>query len=80
MKWMSDSGNMKKASLPPSSQSWRNCHGRFSKSKGRCPTPDLYGPVSELLGASISLLKKEDTEATQQGTPCGSTCVTTERT
>jgi len=53
---------------------------RSSKSKRICPTPHLYGPASQPLGGSVPLLRREDTEATHHGTPCGFTCVTTERT
>jgi len=48
--------------------------------KRACPTPHLYGPVSQLLEASVSLLRREDTEAIHPKAPCRSTCMTTERT
>jgi len=44
------------------------------------PAPHLYGQVSQLLGASVPLLRKGNTEAIHPGAPCGSTCMTTERT
>jgi len=40
----------------------------------------LYGPVSQLLRASVSLLRRGNREAIHPGAPCGFTCVTTERT
>ena len=36
--------------------------------------------ASQLLGTSVPLLRRGNTEATYPGAPCGSTCVTTERT
>jgi len=72
--------HMKKVSLAPSSQLWRNCPRRSRDSKRACPTPQLYGPASQLLGAGIPLLRRENTEAIHPGAPCGFTCVTTERT
>jgi len=77
---LSKFGNMKKASLCPLSQPWRNRPGRPSKSKRTCPTPHLYGPASLLLGVRVSLLKREDTEVIHHGALCGSTCETMERT
>jgi len=71
---------MKKASLPPSSQPWRNCPRRSSDLKRACPTPHLYGPASQLSGASVPLLRRENTEAVNHRAPCGFSCVTTERT
>jgi len=43
-------------------------------------SPPVSGPQSQLLGASVSLLRRGNTEATHNGAPCGFTCVTTERT
>jgi len=80
MRWLSDSGNMKKASLPPSFWPWRNCPRRSSDSKRACPTPHQYGPSSQLLGASVPLLRRDYTEATHPGALYCFTCVTTERT
>jgi len=57
-----------------------NCPGRSSKSKTMCPTLQLYRPASQLLGVSVPLLRREDTEAIHHGALCGFTCVTTERT
>jgi len=71
---------MKKVSLPPSFELWRSCPRRSSNSKRVCPTPHLYGPVSLLLGTSVSLLRREDIEATHHGAPCGFSCMTKERT
>jgi len=70
MKWLADSGNMKKVSLPPSSWPWRNCPGRSSKSKRVCPNPNphLYGPVSQLLGVSVPLQERGHRGYPPQGT------------
>jgi len=80
MKWLADSDNMKKVSLPPSSWLWRNYPGRSSNSKRIDPTLHLYGPVSQLLGVSIPLLRREEIEGTHRKAPCGFTCMTTETT
>jgi len=61
-------------------QLWRNCSRWSSDSKRACPNPHLYGTASQLLEASVSLLRRENTEATHHRAPCGFTCVTTERT
>jgi len=71
---------MRKVSLPPLSQLWRNWPGRSRKSRRIYPTPHLYGPASQLLGVSVPLLRKGNTEATHHGALCGFTCVTMERT
>ncbi|KAK4810568.1 hypothetical protein QYF61_004531 [Mycteria americana] len=79
--YMHDNGeDMRKISLPPLSRLWRNYPGSSNGSKRICPTPHLYGPVSQLLGVSVLLLKREDIEGTHHGAPYGFTCVTTERT
>jgi len=81
MRWLSDSGNIKKASLPPSFLLWRNSPESFSNSKRIYTTPPhLYRPESQLLGAGANLFRRENTEATHHGPPCDFTCVTTERT
>jgi len=64
MKRLSESSSMKKVCLPPSSQPWRYCPRKQSNSKRVCPIPHLYRPISQLLGASISLLEREDAEGT----------------
>jgi len=54
---------------------------RSSNSNRVFPTPHLcLAPVSQLLGASVPLLKRGNTEAIHHGAPCGFTCMTTERT
>ena len=75
MKWLSNSSNMKKASLAPSSPPWRNWS---SDSKRIFTTPHLYGPVSQLSEVNISLINREDIEVTYHGTPCSFTYVTTD--
>lgn len=51
-----------------------------SQNVGAKCTPHLYGPVWQLLGVSVALLKRENRQGTRHGVPCGFTCVSTERT
>ncbi|GAB0178333.1 hypothetical protein GRJ2_000298600 [Grus japonensis] len=55
--WLADSGNMKRAFLPPSSRLWRNCPRTSGNSKRIYLTPHLYRPVLQLLG--LTLLEAE---------------------
>ncbi|GAB0189164.1 hypothetical protein GRJ2_001381700 [Grus japonensis] len=57
MKWLADSGNMKRAFLPPSSRLWRNCPSTSGNSKRIYLTPHLHRPVLQLLG--LTLLEAE---------------------
>ncbi|GAB0189166.1 hypothetical protein GRJ2_001381900 [Grus japonensis] len=57
MKWLADSGNMKRAFLPPSSRLWRNCPRTSGNSKRIYLTPHLHRPVLQLLG--LTLLEAE---------------------
>jgi len=46
--------------------------------ENRSYSPPVRASISAIRG--VSLLRREDTEATHHGAPCGFTCVTTERT
>ena len=52
----------------------------FQQFKEDTSCSHLYTPVSHPVGVSIPPLKREDTEGTHHGAPCGFTCVTVERT
>ncbi|KAK4828827.1 hypothetical protein QYF61_000884 [Mycteria americana] len=74
MKWLASSRNRKKVSLPPLSWLWRDCPGRSSNSKRIGPTFHLYGPVSQLLGVRVPLLKRGYKGYTPWGTLWFSLC------
>lgn len=50
------------------------------KEKKICLFPNLYGPVSHLLGVSMPLHRREELVGTHHVPPCGFTCVTKGRT
>jgi len=55
MRWLSDSGNMRKVSLPPSSQLWRNCLGEVQQNKENMSySPPVRARISAIRGKRSS--------------------------
>jgi len=69
MRWLSDFGNMKKVSIPPSFRPWRNCPRRSSDSKRACPYfPPVWAIISAVRGKRSSAQEREYRGYTPWGT------------
>jgi len=54
MKWLTDSCNTKKVSLPPLSRLWRNCPGSSSDSKTISYPPPVWASISAIKSRCFS--------------------------